>query len=114
MTKIDTTQLPETINAPWIKRFFKEYYGFGVRVRSSRGRAGYVEVWLPHKREGQNLVYENKFPPELGNLCMRTVYSGSENLSQQNWGGNVTGVSIAMRNHEWRTVFSELLKGGNQ
>lgn len=106
----DTNTIPETLSAPWLKRFFKRKFGIPVRVRTLSGRAGYIEVWIPSDRSNlHELKYDHAFPPELGNRCMRAVYPNSETLREQNWGGNVSGHSISMVGHQWRVVLQQCI-----
>lgn len=107
----DTNTVPTNLTAPWIKRFFKSEFSISVRVRASKR---YLEVWLPAKRVGGVLKYEHKFTPELGNLCMRTVYPDSEKLSAQSWGGNVNGHSISMTPKQWRSVFGSIIEASDE
>lgn len=101
--------IPTILTAPWLKQFFKRHLGIPVRVENAAGEKGYVRVWIQHYRcvETRNLIYKHAFTPEFGNRCMRVVYSTSEKLSSQNWGGNIGANGIAMHGHELR----ELLQG---
>jgi hypothetical protein len=108
MPKVDDTNtIPETITAPWLKRFFKAKFGITIRVRTMAGVQGgkkhisFIEVWIPG---------EQRFPAEFGNRCMRAVYPHSETLREQNWGGNISGGMIAMSPGQWRLVLRTLIE----
>ena len=111
---IDTSIVPETLTAPWIKRFFKERYGIPVRVNRA-GSNQFVSVWIMSDRSvdhRQSLVHHHEFPPELGNRCLNLVYPTSEKLCAQYWAGNVQKHSIAMSGSEFRQLFRDLLAEG--
>lgn len=109
MPKIDDTNtIPETIDASWMKRFFKRKFGIPVRVRGCGGQ--FVDVWIPSDRSQLHVLkYDHHFPPELGNRCMRAVYPNSEKLREQNWGGNVGAHSIAISDAQWRQVLQQCI-----
>lgn len=97
------------VDAKTLKRFFKERYNIPVRVRSSPGKAKWINVWIPSDHnaalKGQ-LVYSHRFPDELGNKCMGIVYPDSEQLRSQNWGGNIEPHSLAMFPAQWEQLLS--------
>ena len=108
----DTNAVPETITAPWLKRFFKQKFGIPVRVENAGSRS-FVRIWImsdPQIRHMDPLSYSYDFPPELGQRCMAIVYKSSETVSKQTWGGNVGPHSIAMYGHELRELLIGLLK----
>lgn len=98
-------EVPEKLDATWLKRFFKNTYGIPVRVKSG---GTYLGVWIQSK-SSRKLDYEHEFPDSLGNRCMRAIYPHSEKLSAQNWGGNVQPHSIAMHPQEWREVLQGVI-----
>ncbi len=103
----DTNTIPEVIDAPWLKRFFKRKFGIPVRVENA-GSSGWVRVWIMSDQTVRHTVkYNHRFPDELGQRCMAIVYRSSDKLSQQSWGGNIGAHSIAMYGRELR----ELLEG---
>lgn len=90
-----------------LKRFFKDRFGLPVRVRSLRGKTGYVEVRIPAKSVTP-LAYEYSFPSHLGNLCLRVVYPGSVDLHKQCWAGNVRQHDICITADQWQQVIAAL------
>ena len=110
LKKIDTTQVPETLTAPWIKRFFKDYFGIPVNVRKANGPS-WVSIWISPKQnpEDHGFTYECHFSEEFGNRCLRIVYPTSEKLCSQNWGGNIQQHSIAMLRNEFRQLLREII-----
>lgn len=114
MAKIDDTlTIPETITAPWLKRFFKNRLGFdNIRVENA-GSSGYVGIRLvPENCKDYRapLKYKKTFSPEFGQRCMAVVYKGSKELSQQAWGGNIGSTMIAMLGSQLREVLTGLLE----
>ena len=106
----DTNQVPDKLTAPWLKRFFKRKFDIPVRVRTLSGRAGYIEVWIASDRSRlHELKYDHDFPAELGNRCMRVVYPNSEQLREQNWGGNIGSHSLSMIVPQWKKVLQGLI-----
>jgi len=104
----DTNTVPETLNAPWLKRFFKRKFGIPVRVTTGTSLHPYLCVWIQSQGRHE-LIYEHDFPAAFGNRCMRIVYPNSEKLREQNWGGNITSHSIAMHIPEWRVVLQQCI-----
>lgn len=107
MPKVDdTNQVPAEITAPWLKRFFKAKFGITVRVRTMTGtrkgkkRISFIDAWIRG---------DERFPAQLGCRCMNVVYEGHASLMAQNWGGNITGGSIAMNPHQWQRVLQGLI-----
>lgn len=117
VTSVNQQITEADLEAPALKRFFKRHFGIPVRVNTGKGKAGWLNVWIqserwkpgdpPEKRHA--LIYKHQFPPELGSLCMRTVYAGHEGLENQNWGGNISGHSISMKKSEWVKVLQSLV-----
>ena len=111
MPKVDDTNtVPEELNAPWIKRFFKSKFEIPVRVRTGSGKGRWLSVWIMSDRSQRNLVWDHHFPAELGNRCMQLVYPNHEVLSKQAWGGNISAHSIAMHVDEFRQLFQDLIE----
>ena len=105
----DTNTIPEQLTAPWLKRFFKRKFGIPVRIHGASS-SGWVQIWIESDRtldHRVDLCYNYHFPSELGKRCMRIVYSDSEKLREQTWGGNITAHSISLHGSELR----ELLHG---
>lgn len=98
---IDVNTIPDDLNAPWFKRFFKAKFNIKVRVRTIGGKAGYVDVWIPG---------DEQFPNELGNRCMRAIYPSSELLRKQNWGGNIGSRSLTMVAFQWLVVLRSVIE----
>ena len=113
MPKVDDTNVvPEELNAPWIKRFFKNKFGIPVRVKAGRGKGKWLSIWIMCDQSvdhRQPMVYHHHFSAELGNRCMKLVYSDSEVLSKQAWGGNIQSHSISMHVDEFRQLFNDLI-----
>lgn len=108
----DTNVIPEDIDAPWLKRFFKRKFGIPVRVENAGGK-GWVRIWIMSDRTARHmdpLTYSHDFPPELGRRCMAIVYKSSDTVSKQTWGGNIGSHSIAMFGHELRELLAGLLE----
>jgi hypothetical protein len=114
MSKVDDTLvIPEVVDAPWVKRFFKRRLGIPVRVTNAGamnfGGRGWAVVWIMSDRSQRDLVYHHEFPAELGNRCLRLTYPNSEQLCSQNWAGNVRSHDIGMDGAGWRLVLQGLL-----
>ena len=111
MPKIDDTNaIPETITAPWLKRFFKRKLGIPVRVQNA---GSWVQVWIMSDRtvdHREALRYKHHFPSELGNRCMQIVYAGSEKLCKQAWGGNIQQHSISLSGDQLRELLQGILE----
>ena len=108
------TSVPKVLTAPWIKRFFKEFFGTPVRVQSANS-GSFVCVWIPCNPGGWKfLTWDHHFPEELGNRCMRIVYADSEKLREQNWGGNINAHSISMIGSQFRRLLSGLIAERNK
>lgn len=108
----DTNTIPETLNAPWLKRFFKRKFGIPVRVDNA-GSSGWVHIWIMSDRTARHtdpLKYSHRFPTELGHRCMAIVYKSSESISKQAWGGNIGAYSIAMHGGELRELLVGILE----
>lgn len=105
----DTYAVPETLSAPWLKRFFRNKFGIPVRVGNANSNS-WVQIWIQSDGSpSRALHYSHAFPPELGNRCMRIVYAGSEKLREQNWGGNIQPHSISLHGRELRQLLQGLL-----
>jgi len=105
----DTGVVPETLTAPWLKRFFKRRLGIPIMVEGA-GRSGWVRIWIMSDRtQPRKLIFHHRFPPELGQRCMAIVYEGHESLSAQSYGGNITGNSISMYGRELRRLLQGLI-----
>jgi hypothetical protein len=110
----DTGTIPEVLNAPWLKRFFKHRLNLPVRVSGAKGKwkARWVQVWIESDRSVDHrhgLVYHHHFPAELGNRCMRLVYADSEKLREQSWGGNIQEHSISIHSDQLRTLLQGII-----
>ncbi len=109
----DTNEIPETLTAPWLKRFFKRKLGITVRVENASS-SGWVRVWIQHYRSLDpkhcGMIYKHRFSEEFGNRCMRIVYPKSEQLREQNWGGNICSNGVAMHGRELRELLRGLLE----
>lgn len=90
----------DNFTAVWLKRFFRVTFGHRVLVTTSKH---YINV-RQQRSHHDPLKFENLFPPEFGNLCMRAVYAKHEGLCSQDWGGNISPNMIAMRRDEWLKV----------
>jgi len=111
LDKIDTTQVPETLTAPWVKRFFKDYFGIPVNVRKANGPE-WVSIWISPKQNPEHqhgLIYSHHFSEEFGNRCLRIIYPTSEKLCSQNWGGNIQQHSLAMLLGQFRQLLGEII-----
>jgi hypothetical protein len=108
-----TMQIPDNITAPWIKRFFKEYFGIPVRARNWAEGKCYKNVWIMSCRKPENrhkLVYEHTFPSELTRACVLAVYpSAVGNEAFGNTAGNVRSHDIAMGDAQWRKVLQQII-----
>lgn len=96
----DTQVIPETITAPWVKRFFKKHLGLVVKVNNAAG-PGWVTIRV--------VLAEQRINPELGQRCMSIVYNDSEKLSAQSYGGNINGDSISLFFGEFKLLLQSLL-----
>lgn len=106
---IDTTQVPETLTAPWLKRFFKDYFNIPVRVKNASSDS-WVSVWIsPDPKEVYKLIYHHHFPEKLGNRCLRLTYPNNEKLCAQNWGGNISAHSIALCGGSFRQLCQDIV-----
>ena len=108
----DTNTIPEAIDAPWLKRFFKRKFDIPVRVENA-GSSGWVRIWIMSNRTARHsdpLTYNHRFPDELCQRCMAIVYKSSETLSKQTWGGNIGAHSIAMYGRELRELLEGILE----
>jgi hypothetical protein len=110
----DTLVVPETITAPWLKRFFKNHLGIPVFVENARS-SGWVGIRIrcDQPRPGESIHapirYSHTFPAEFGRRCMGIVYEKSEALSKQYWGGNISSHMIAMHGQELRRLLQGLI-----
>ena len=112
LDKIDTTQVPHEITAPWVKRFFKDHFGIPIRVRNAGNLSRFIGFRIQpesHPNHRHGIVYKHHFPAELGNRCLRIVYPNSEQLCSQDWAGNVQEHSISMLQSEFRQLVREII-----
>ena len=115
MPKVDDTNtVPEDLNAPWIKRFFKNKFEIPVRVKTGSSKSKWLMVWIMSVRSQRNLVYHHHFPAELGNRCMKLIYPDSKVLSMQAWGGNISAHSISMHVDDFRQLFQDLIEANSE
>ena len=64
----DTNVISETIDAPWLKRFFKRKFGIPVRVENA-GSKSFVRIWIMSDRQTRHtdpLTYSHDFPADVG------------------------------------------------
>lgn len=105
-SKIDVSQVPDKLSAPWLKKFFLERFGIPVRVTSQKH---FLDVWIQSSGGIHEVRYDHAFPfEEFGRLCLEQVYPKSPQL-HDHWCGNVRPNSVALHYPEWRNVLLRLV-----
>lgn len=97
------------IKSSEIKKALKTKFGLSVRVRSSSGKAGWIEAWIPSEpyvNVRDPLVYKSEFPVEFRQRCLEHVYPNSPEVNTRTEAGNVRAHMIALLAHEWAAVLS--------
>ncbi len=92
-----------------IKQFISSTLGIPKnKLRASAGK-NFSEVCIVCEKrlpteDRNSMKYLYRFTEEFGNRCMRIIYKGHPSLEAQNYGGNVTSVSIAMSPAQWQEL----------
>ena len=87
-----------------VKRWVKKTTGSNnVRVRTVKGKNGWIQVWLPSSEDDKPQDVE--FSVEVRKMMLLVVYGADFESKSGCWiAGNVGNHGVSMLPHHWKTI----------